>query len=534
MNNCPSQRRVALRYLVPVLLALVTAAGCGGGDGGGAPAPVVPQTIGVAGGTVSGGGASVTVPAGALAAATPIAIEASSVGAPALPAGVTVAGSMFAFTPHGTSFLLPVTVSIPADPARVPAGQTGSLYKTDAAGAWQTVAAASFSGGLATAQVASFSWFVFAAALPTAAPAGAVLAGGGHSSFAVLADGTLRSWGANGPLSVGLGDASFVQTMRESPGPVPGLTNVVALSSSYGNTLALRRNGEVWGWGGNSGNLGDGTMVSTATPVRFIGTPALGAARAVAAGDRHSLVLRADGRIEASGANGLGQLGNPAFAATTTGIEVVQAAGMGAVVAIAAGFDFSLALDEDGTVWAWGVNSRGQLGFDGSVLDSPLPQRVPGLGPMRAIAAFRESVLAIGRDGQVWSWGIGQNLGREWPVPFGAPPGRVELPGPAIALATGLAHAVVLLADGSVYTWGSNQFGYLGTGSPTPSYQITPVRIVGLPADLSSVAAGDGHSLALAADGRVWAWGNNDSGQLGDATNAPRALPFAIPNLNLH
>jgi uncharacterized delta-60 repeat protein len=137
-------------------------AACGGGDdegdGGGNDTPPPQSGIGAAGGSVSGpGGSSVTVPAGALTASVNIQVQQSEAGSPALPAGFTAVGSMFAFTPHGTAFAAPVTITLPFDASSVPPGSTPALYKTNAQSQWEPVDGATFGNGAVTAQVASFS-----------------------------------------------------------------------------------------------------------------------------------------------------------------------------------------------------------------------------------------------------------------------------------------------------------------------------------------------------------------------------------------
>jgi uncharacterized delta-60 repeat protein len=150
--------------LLPLLLTA-----CGGGGGSDAspqpnpqPNPLPAGTIGAGGGTVIGAsGGQVVVPAGALSQNVTILITQSSTGAPALPAGVTVAGQMFAFQPHGTSFASPATVTIPFDPALVPAGSSVSLYKTTAGEAgWEIVSGATVSGSSISAAVTGFSYMV--------------------------------------------------------------------------------------------------------------------------------------------------------------------------------------------------------------------------------------------------------------------------------------------------------------------------------------------------------------------------------------
>ncbi len=129
--------------------------------GGGAPPtpPPVTVTIGTAGGMVNGpSGATVVIPNGALSQDTPIGIAQTDVGAPALSAGTTTFGAMFAFTPHGSSFAKPVTMTVPFDPSKVPVGTTPVLLKTNAAmNGWDVVAGATVNGNVMNGQVTGFS-----------------------------------------------------------------------------------------------------------------------------------------------------------------------------------------------------------------------------------------------------------------------------------------------------------------------------------------------------------------------------------------
>jgi sugar lactone lactonase YvrE len=151
-------------WLVPVLAMLVVC-GCGGGSDPGPRQDAGPGSgIGPAGGQASeASGAQVTVPAGALSAATPIEVTRSSAGAPALPTNLVAFGPTFAFTPHGTSFAVPVTITVPFDPTSVPAGTTPKLFKTNAAqSGWQEVPGATVQGSTMTGQVSGFSFAVAA------------------------------------------------------------------------------------------------------------------------------------------------------------------------------------------------------------------------------------------------------------------------------------------------------------------------------------------------------------------------------------
>jgi alpha-tubulin suppressor-like RCC1 family protein len=212
----------------------------------------------------------------------------------------------------------------------------------------------------------------------------------------------------------------------------------------------------------------------------------------------------------------------------------------------AGGGEHSLALQNDGIAWAWGSNSYGQLG-DGTVGGSsltPTPvEEAPGvnLGHVVGLSAGALHSLALGDDGIVRAWGRNDQyqlgIGELAPV-YEPHPVEVQQLAGAIAVAAGARHSLAVLADGTVWAWGRNAEGQLGTGSPSgPVAAPVPVVVAatGLPlAGAVAVAAGDKHSLALGADGTVWAWGDNQLGQVGQgffSAPATPSLPAARPVL---
>ncbi|WP_224367505.1 RCC1 domain-containing protein [Hyalangium versicolor] len=195
--------------------------------------------------------------------------------------------------------------------------------------------------------------------------------------------------------------------------------------------------------------------------------------------------------------------------------------------ALSAGNSHSLALRTDGSVWAWGLNSDGQLG-NGTQTLANVPVRVPGLPAILAISAGRSHSLALGVDGTVWAWGqnsFGQ-LG-DGTTTRRLSPVSVAIPGGAVAIAGGLTHSLAIAADGSVYAWGTNTYGQLGDG--TTSTRLTPGRI-NLPVSAVAVSAGWYHSMALGANGTVWTWGRNLNGQIGNgsASSVNQLTPYSV------
>lgn len=172
------------------------------------------------------------------------------------------------------------------------------------------------------------------------------------------------------------------------------------------------------------------------------------------------------------------------------------------VISVAAGGEFSVALKNDGTVWAWGSNQVGQLGT-GTNVDSTTPVQITALYDIVKVAAGKQHALALRSDGAVLVWGGG----------FGTSTPQHDLAyASATDIAAGAEHSLVLTSDGKVWAWGANHAGQLGDGtaeSRTWTQDVATLR------DIVAISAGRDHSLAVDASGRVFAWGMNDSGQVG-------------------
>jgi alpha-tubulin suppressor-like RCC1 family protein len=181
-------------------------------------------------------------------------------------------------------------------------------------------------------------------------------------------------------------------------------------------------------------------------------------------------------------------------------------------------------------VWAWGENISGQLG-DGTTANLSTPVQVSGLSGLQAIAAGGAHSLALKADGTVWAWGDNSydQLGDGTTFIDRNTPAQVSSLSGVKAIAAGGAYSLALKADGTVWAWGEIISGQLGDG--TTANRSTPVQVSGL-SGVKAIAAGDVHSLALKADGTVWAWGDNSHDQLGDGTTTNRNTPVQVSSLS--
>ncbi len=381
------------------------------------------------------------------------------------------------------------------------------------------------------------------------------IAAGETHSAAIRSDGSLWTWGANDQGQLGNGSALPGANVT-TPAQIAGTgsdNHWVGLSAGMLHTLALKRDGTLWTWGLNSnGQLGNGNTAIRNVPTRITAPAAVASdIVAIAAGELHSLALKANGQLYAWGDNALGQFGNGATPSSL--LAVAAQSNSYSWISTEPGRLFTAAIRSNGTLWSWGSNASGQLGI-GSLLDSSVPTQVASSSVWRSVTGGTNHAVALAADGTLWAWGsdaTGQ-LGNGTATATATVPQNIlisALVDPQLsdndwmAVSAGTGHTVALKADGSLWSWGDNTSGQLGMFDPfTISTTNTPGRVSvssGVPAGFNNgwvtAAAGGTHTLALQADGTLWSWGSNFSGEAGINTASgtffftPRAVIFDPP-----
>lgn len=350
----------------------------------------------------------------------------------------------------------------------------------------------------------------------------AAFSSGPNCSAAVMADGSLWTWGRNESGVLGTGQpSSFI---AYSPARVGGDSDWAAVSCGPSHVLALKKDGSLYAWGqANSGAIGDGGSGGMQTqPVR-VGTDKDW--KYIHAGYQASYAIKNDGRLFAWGLNSNGKLGD---GTTETRLAPVQIGPGAAWRQVACGEYHCLGIQEDGSLWSWGSNEYGALGLGSGTAGSLLPSRVGSASSWTAVAVNSCYSLGLRNDGSLWSWGYNT----QGQLGYGPPSSTVYVPTQVGAdtdwrsVSAGSNHALAIKESGDLYSWGGNSSGQIGNGRPLNHVLAPTLLDAGGGWDLALAAADN--SFARKADGRWYAWGSNQRAQFGDGSSSAGAAPRAI------
>ena len=365
----------------------------------------------------------------------------------------------------------------------------------------------------------------------------AISAGTSHS-MAIAKDGSLWTTGAGASGAQGTGTT----VNRSFPGQV-GIYNYSwsKVASSAKHTMAIKSDGTLWGWGGNAtGQLGDLTVVAKSTPVQ-IGTSSwsvisAGDATGTALNSAASLGIDSLGRLFAWGNNVAGTLGDGTTVNKSSPVQIGTSSWAFVDISVNSNSSYmsAIGIDSVGRLFTWGAGEFGTLGH-GSVDNFSSPVQVGSISPTydswKAVASGDGFSVAIyggtTRNGGLWSTGqngVGQlgngttiqklKFAENWPS------GTTSW----TSLAAGTSHVLGLATDGRLFTWGVNSSGQIGDG--TTINKSSPV-LIGT-SSWAFVSARGLNSAAIDSVGRLFTWGPNASGQLGDGTTINKSSPVLI------
>jgi alpha-tubulin suppressor-like RCC1 family protein len=386
-----------------------------------------------------------------------------------------------------------------------------------------------------------------------------ISAGGNHSLVYQSTTNRILATGNNfyGQLGTSSATVSYLTTVTTTLSPA-------IISAGNFHSTVLTTNGLLWAWGYNGfSQLGDGTILNRSSPVQI--SALSGSFVFIDAGVQSTFAVQtATNFLYSAGENVngiLGRAGTSPFALVTSGPYVVSPVQIGTSSwsSVDSGNRFNLAVRSDRTLWAWGLNSSGQLGL-GDVISRSTPTQIAGL--WKSASGGGTHALAIDSNNALYAWGtndLGQlglsdlvsrsspvlvNSGEWLSASAGlgqslAINGQGNLFGWGDYTAAGIVQnyswtsvsvsygAPIFYAgirsDGGLWTWGDNNNGQLGHGDRT--YRPNPTL---LGYSWSQVSCGNRRMAAIKSDGTLWTWGYNNSGQIGDGTTVERSSPVQV------
>ncbi len=229
----------------------------------------------------------------------------------------------------------------------------------------------------------------------------------------------------------------------------------------------------------------------------------------------HVMLIKTDGSLWAYGDNTYGQLGDGTLTNRNAPEEAVKI--MDGVAFISAGYNYSAAIKTDGSLWMWGRNDGYQLG-DGTEQGRSAPVKV--MDNAAKVSAGFTHTMVVKRDGTLWGFGDGNNS-------------PAQIMGGVIDVSVGYGFTLVIKSDNSLWGWGENGSGQLGAGEPRNVSEESPVKIMDgvIAADTANTYLNnpnEASACALKTDGSLWTWGDNGQGQLGDGTRTGHPAPAKV------
>ena len=341
---------------------------------------------------------------------------------------------------------------------------------------------------------------------------------------------TLWQWGINTDGGLGQNNTTGYSSPRQV-----GSENTWSSSNrgNYSNnaSFGIKNDGTLWAWGYNGyGMLGlneTGNPGKKSSPVQIPGTTW----SQVVKGYRNTGATKTDGTLWTWGNNGQGGLGHND---STNGAHISSPVQVGSDTTwtdqfVNAYFNMT-AIKTDGTMWAWGFNTYGNLGVNNrTVVSSPV--QIPGTTWSKICYNGFHERAAIRSNGTLWTWGrnnVGQ-LGLNNKTEYSSP---VQIPGTTWAnISCDQNRMMATKTDGTLWMWGGSGRGEFGLNE-NDTYRSSPTQIPGDTWDTEQFIAADGRSFAIKTDGTLWCWGSSQHGSLGmnqTANNSDRSSPVQIP-----
>jgi alpha-tubulin suppressor-like RCC1 family protein len=339
-----------------------------------------------------------------------------------------------------------------------------------------------------------------------------------------------KLWGCGYNTVGNLGDGTIIKKSIPVQ-TVAGGTNWQSVSAGDKALGAIKTDGTLWVWGGfanNYGQLGDNTTVNKSSPVQ---TTAGGTNwTQISCGVQHVAAIKSDSTLWTWGWNAYGQLGDNTSVNRSSPVQTVISGSNWAYVTC--GYYHIAAIKTDGTLWSCGYNNKGQLGTNNTTSCSSPIQITTGGTNWKVVSGGFNFTMGIKTDGTLWGWGsdsygqLGDNTRVNKSSPVQTAAGGTNWK----QVACNYYHTAAIKTDGTLWLWGMNWYSEIGDS--TTSAKSSPVQTAAGGTNWKQVSVGFGNTAAIKTDGSLWVWGSNAHGQLGTNNTTTYNIPVLQPSSN--
>jgi alpha-tubulin suppressor-like RCC1 family protein len=299
----------------------------------------------------------------------------------------------------------------------------------------------------------------------------------------------------------------------------------VQVSAGSSHFAGIKSDGTLWLCGaGTNSQLGDSTTTTKSSPVQTVATGTNW--KQVAANNGNTCAIKTDGTLWIWGNGAQGALGDNTVAAKNSPIQTI-ATGTNWKQAIS-GYLSNAGIKTDGTLWLWGYNVSGQLGNNSRTNTSSPVQTICQGTNWKQLSFGHYHSAAVKTDGTLWTWGANDygQLGDNTTIDKSSPIQTIATGTNWKQVSCGYGFAAGIKTDGTLWLWGDNTSGQLGDSTIT--HKSSPIQTIAGGNNWKQVSCGAQQTIAIKTDGSAWAWGYNNSGQLGDNTTTSKSSPVQV------
>jgi len=299
-----------------------------------------------------------------------------------------------------------------------------------------------------------------------------------------------------------------------------------AIKCGQANTFAIKNNGTLWACGYNVyGQLGIGSSSQNSDFLIQVGSASNW--KDVVSSGSQTIAMKTDNSLWGWGQNDFYQVGNGSCCNNVLNPVLISSNNDWKMIAVS-NVSSSFALKNNGTLWVWGQNIAGLLG-DNLLSVRTVPTQHNPDTDWNFISVGTAHILALKNNNTLWAWGDGGSgeTGDNYPPNYNRfVPTQIGTSSNWKTVSAGFRISYGIKTDGTLWGWGLNDVGQLGDGTTTN--QLQPIQI-GNDSNWESVSAGYQHVVALKTNGAVFTWGKNDFGQLGNGTTVANTTPTLLP-----